>query len=205
MRHPFSHALSTAAGVALAGAALLAGERLLNPQAHAEVGGAPKPIIAVCSTPTLINELMQSDRFRPALEQTAGDARNELQDIAKELQTIRDGLQGADTSTPDAQQQIARFRELTVRASQLQQQVAGAVEEKRAAQLVECFDLVKASADAVAEHLGFDYVISTGSLDEQLSKTDSDATLRQITARPMIRFPKSADITDDVRDDLKLD
>ena len=205
MRANLNRIVATALGVALGALALRGGIGLLSPTAHAEIAGGDKPIIAVCAVPTLINELMQSDRFRPAREEVEPEARAELEAAGKELQEIREGLKGADPNAEEAQQRIQRFRELNSRATQLQMQIQVALDRKTAEQLGECFDLVRASADAVAEDLGFDYVIATGGVDEKFSSEQSEVTLRQITARPVIRFPKGADITDDVRDDLKLD
>ena len=204
MRTHIARSLSIAVGIALGGAALLTAHRLVAP-ALAQNHGDDHPLIAVCATPTLINELMQSDRFAPARAEVAPELRTELQEISEQLQDLQDQLQNADPGDAAAQEKFRRFRELGARAGVLQQRIATAQERKFAEQLVECFELVKTSADAIADDLGFDYVISTGSPDEELSRVASDATLRQITARPMIRFPKSADITDDVRDDLNLD
>jgi Skp family chaperone for outer membrane proteins len=196
--------LSIAAGIALGGASLLLTHHLLSPPALAAQADADQPLIAVCATPTLINELMQSDRYLPARQDAAPELRQQLTELAEELQELQNTLRGADPQDPETQAGIAAYREKSSRAAQLQSQIANAIERKFAEQLVECFELVKSSADAIADDLGFDYVISTGAADEQLSREDSTATLRQITARPMIRFPKAADITEDVRDDLKL-
>lgn len=205
MRADLSRFLSIAGGIALGGLTLLVAQRVISQPAMAGIAGDDHNLIAVCATPTLINELMQSDRYLPAREDAAPELREELRNAAEELQRLREELQGADPKLPEIQQKIARFRELNASTVQLQQRIALATERKFAEQLVECFELVKASADAIADDLGYAYVISTGSPDEKISREQSEATLRQITARPMIKFPKAADITDDVRDDLKLD
>jgi len=205
MRARLDRFILTGLGVALGTLAFRGAVGLLSPAAHAEIAGAEKPLIAVCAVPTLINELMQSDRFRPALQETAPEIRSELESIAKEVAELRQTLQGGDPSSPDAQKGLQRFRELSARASQLQQQLSQAIDKKMAEQLIECYELVRASADAVADDLGFEYVIATGGVDEKLTSEQADVILRQITARPVVRYPKTADITDDVRDDLKLD
>lgn len=162
-------------------------------------------IIAVCATPSIINELMASDRFAPARENVLPDARKDLEDLRDELGDLQDRLDGADPSDPGAQRDRRRAREAVNEYQRLQQQIGEAVEAKTAEQLAECFAMVRSSASAVAEHLGYEYVISTGDPEEELSKTNSEVTLRQITARPVLRAPKKVDITDDVRDDLKLE
>ena len=164
----------------------------------------PSHTIAVCATPSIINELMASERFAPDRENADPEARKKLEELRSELRDLQERLKNADPNDPVAQKDRARAREAVSEFQQLQQQLAEAVETKTAEQLAACFALVKSSAAAVAEHLGFEYVISTGDPEEKLNTTNSEVTLRQITARPVIRFPKVVDITDDVRDDLKL-
>lgn len=192
--------------LALAVLALLA-RVSFEPNARAADTAPPKPehSIAVCATPSIINELMASPRFKPDRENAAPDIRKKLEDLRDELNDLRERLKGADPNDPGAQADSQKAREDVSEFQRLQQQYLGAVEAKTAEQFAQCFALVKSSANAVAEKLGYDYVISTGDPDEELSKTDSNVTLRQITARPVIRFPKGVDITDDVRDDLNLE
>lgn len=193
-------------GVALAVLALLA-RVSFEPAAHADEPGARTADlrIAVCATPSLINELMASDRFLPDRENAAPEIREELDDLRAELRELQDRVQGADQGDPGVQRDRERAREAFAEFQRLQQQLGEAIETKTAEQLAEAFGMVKSSASAIAERLGYDYVISTGDPEEDLNRTISEVTLRQITARPVIRFPKGVDITDDVRDDLNLD
>jgi Skp family chaperone for outer membrane proteins len=161
--------------------------------------------IAVCAMPSLINELMASPRFLPARENPAPELRDEFEDLRRELDDLNQRLENAGENDPGAQRDVRRRREVFQQLQNLQGRIARAVEEKTAEQFAECYAMVRSSASAIAEDLGFDYVIATGDPDESLSTTISEVTLRQITARPVLRFPRGVDITDDVRDDLNLE
>jgi Skp family chaperone for outer membrane proteins len=185
-------------------AAALALRPVALPEATAELAGG-EPSIAVCAMPTLINELMDSDRFRPAIENVRPELREQLGAVSEEMQDLRDRLQEFDPEDPADQRDAQRFRELNMELDSLRRQLNAAVQRATAAQIAECYELVRSSADAVGEDLGFDYVISTGDPQEALNTDDFNVTLRQITARPVLRFPEGTDITDDVRDDLNLE
>ncbi len=73
-----------------------------------------------------------------------------------------------------------------------------------AKQVKECNALVRSSTRAVAEDLGFDFVISSADEEEELAES-VEVLFRQITSRPVIMFPEENDITSDVRDDLNLE
>lgn len=191
--------IATAAALA----ALLA-RTTLAPEARADADRQEHPI-AVCAIPSIVNQLMQSERFAPVRENLLPDVRDRLRDIREEMQDIREDLEGASPDDPDAQASARQFRTLSRELAELQQQLVNAVERKTAEQIAECFALARSSASAVAEDLGFDYVISTGDPDEDLNTDATEVTLRQITARPVVKFPRGVDITDDVRDDLHID
>ncbi len=186
-------------------AAAIALRPIALPRALARDDGDEAPSIAVCAMPTLINELMASDRFRPELENVAPDLRDELEAVTEEMADIRDRLQDFDPEDPADQRDAQRFRELRLEQESLQRQLNAAVQRATAEQIARAYELVRSSADAVGADLGFAYVISTGDPREELNTTDFNVTLRQITARPVLRFPDGADITDDVRDDLNLE
>lgn len=175
------------------------------PDALAAAPDADDHRIAVCAMPSLINELMASERYLPEREDPAPELREEFEDLREELDALNENLEGAGPDDPNAARDIQRRREVFQRLQALQSRLSRAVETKTAEQFAECYALVRSSANAVAEDLGFDYVIATGDPDESLSTTISEVTLRQITARPVLRFPKGVDITDDVRDDLNLE
>ena len=178
----------------------------LDPEAHARADRDDQHFqLAVCAMPSLVNELMASDRFLPDREDAAPDIRRQLDELREELQDLEERIRGGAGDDPSLQRDRERAREAVREFQSLQQSLARAIETKTAEQLAECYALVKSSASAIAEELGFDYVIATGDPDERLSTADSQVTLRQITARPVLRFPKGVDITDDVRDDLNLE
>lgn len=166
---------------------------------------AAEHAIAVCATPLLLNDLMESDRFKPERERFAQEKTVDLEPMIKEIQELQGRLQQITQEDPEFPQLFQRFQQLRQQIQARQTEINAELESFTAKQVVEAYKLVRSSAQAIAADLGFDYVISTGQEDEEFNTTVVDATLRQIMARPVIMSPEGADITEDVREDLNLE
>jgi len=172
-------------------------------QARDKAESVPAPKIAVCAVPALVNELMQSDRFKPEREALEAQFRTEMQSIEQRLSTLRDRAQN-NPDDPGMEGLAQEFGELRRKLAEKQREAAQALEKKTAEQLLQCYELARTSASAIAEQLGFNYVLASVGPDEELNDASVEVAVRQMMSRPAVMFPKEADITDDVRDDLNL-
>ena len=178
-----------------------------GPTAHAdEPAPSDPPRIAVCAVVKIMDELMETDRFKPdRLEQEESLRTEKLQpliDEARELQQQAEGLARDDPKITELRERMSRVQREGERVSR---EIMQTVEKKVAEQLIECYALVRASAAAVAEERGFTYVLASGDPEEPTKSAVVMRVMRETLARPVIVSPKSADITDDVRLDLKLE
>ncbi len=167
----------------------------------AESGGS----IATCAVPQLVNELMASDRFAPPREEFTQQLREEIEPLMEAGQALINELQGMTPEDEGAQEKVRQMQELREQVGRMEQQAAARLGKFTAKQIAECFELARSSAGAVADDLGYDYVISTVGEDEELNTESVETVLRQMLARPVLYAPEDADITDDVRDDLNLE
>lgn len=165
---------------------------------------AEEPVIAVCAIPKIVNELMQSDRFKAERDRLQEQLQAELEPLANEMREIGERLQELDPNDPDAEALFERFRDVRLEFGRKQTEMARQLEALNAGQIIECYELARSSAAAVAEDLGYNYVISSVGRDEELTKESVEVAIRQMMARPVILAPRDADITEDVREDLKL-
>lgn len=164
------------------------------------------PRIAVCSAIRIIDELMETERFKPSRLELESAAKEELLrpifDLMEEIEAEAKGL-GQDD--PKLRELGERHRGLQRQAQQATQEVAQRVERKVAEQLIECYGLVRASAVAVAESKGFNYVLASTDAEAPMKNEPVMKLVRDFLARPVIMSPKEVDITEDVRSDLKLE
>lgn len=162
--------------------------------------------IAVCSVVKVTDELMNTDRFKPERQEYEEQLRtDQLKPLVEQLEALRDKLEAMDRQSPEFQEGREQFARLQREAQAVGQQVAQKVELKVAEQLKECYMLVRSSAQAIAEDLGYSYVLASADPEEELQKGPVVSIMRDLLSRPVIMYPVKADITEDVRKDLKLE
>ena len=194
--------LSAAALIAAVNLSPLVGAAASASSDEADKVDAPK--IAVCAVPMLVNELMASDRFQPDREKLEEELKAEYDALQAELRELSEKGRGMSQDDPMLGETMQKFNELRVKIGEKQREIAEKLEAKSAEQLLECYELARSSANAIAEGLGYNYVMASVGIDEKLSGDNVELALRQMMARPVIMAPKNADITEDVRADLKL-
>ncbi len=171
-----------------------------------EAKNIPAPRIAVCALYRISDELMETDRFKPERVELENKLRDEeLKPLYEQLRDLQKRLEGMDQKDPAFTEARERYFRLQNQARSVTQEITQKVERKVAEQLEQCYQLVRASAVAVAEEMGFNYVLASNSAEESLKKESVVALVRDMMGRPALLAPKEADITEDVRQDLKLE
>jgi hypothetical protein len=192
------------AGLALAIALALKPTMVSPALARPASDDLPAPKIAVCAVPQIVNDLMDSDRFKPDREEFERGLREELlTPLNEQLAAIQQEASTVDRSDQEAVRKLQNG-ELQREGARLQGEIARKVEEKIAQQLTESYGLVRDSATAVAEDLGFNYLLASSGPDDELETESVMALSRDLISRPVLMSPEGADITADVREDLKL-
>lgn len=185
--------------------ALRAGPTNPGAEAHARTADPAASVIGVCSVVKITDELMESDRFKPARIEFEDSLRKEkLDGILAEMKALQQQVEGVSRDDPKFGELRERFGRLQREAQRETQEIARKVELKVAEQLSECYQLVRGAAVAVAEDLGYTYVLASTDPDEKLKSQTVVSLMRDVLSRPVLLSPKSADITEDVRKDLKL-
>jgi Skp family chaperone for outer membrane proteins len=178
--------------------------RPFQPDASASRGALAASNLAVCAVPTIVNELMASDRFLEAREALREEYEERTRDLRERRSEIEQQFEGMEQGDPAAPALGREYQELSREIFRADSEFQREQSEMQASQLAECYDLARASAIGVGEDLGYDFVIASGSPDEELNRADTQALLGQLSRRPVLLYPDEDDITDDVRDDLNL-
>jgi len=190
--------------ITLAGAALLRAELEAGRALGADGDGAGHPIATVAIS-DVVDELMAGDRFEPERVEFEAETREELMgDMVERLREMEQRAESMDPGDEGFEQAREEYFRLQGRAQRANQEVLRRVEAFVAKQIVECYKLVVSSAQAIAGDLGYDYVIASNGQERPLEEESVRDLVIDILGRPMLVSPESADITPDVRDDLKL-
>jgi Skp family chaperone for outer membrane proteins len=178
----------------------------VRPAAALPGGSDTPPRIAVCSVIRITDELMDTDRFKPARVEYEDGLREELlKPVLDLMQEVQEEARGLKEDDPKLRDLGERHRSLQRQAQQATQQIAQRVEQRVAEQLIECYGLVRASAVAIAEQQGYTHLLASTDPEEELKTETVMKLVRDFLARPVLLAPKGSDITEDVRTDLKLD
>lgn len=178
-----------------------------SPATAAEPSGkdSASQLLAVCDVINVVERLMDSDRYKPARDEAGAASEKAIAEFRDRAQAAEAALRGMDEK---AEGYEAARREYQMAGMALQregQRLAQEMDGLTTKQLMEAYTVVRASADAVAEQLGFAYVIASRPSDKPLDAGDTAAVVRAMLARPIVRAPEGVDITADVKQDLKID
>lgn len=170
------------------------------------VRAEPEHPIAVVAIPVIVNELLASERYLPERQRLEEEHRERFEEIQNAMGEIVRRYEGQNPNPedPGVMQDQLRYQQLGQQLTNLQREAARELDQMLGRQLIDAFDLARSAAQAVAEDLGYDYAIASVGEDEELTANDSSSAVRQMLARPMVHFPEDADITPEVRAELRL-
>lgn len=197
-------ALATSLLMALA---MIGGGRtgaLTSSATAAEKNADPRRLIAVVDIVGVVERMMDSDKYKPARDEAGAAAESEIKPMRDRLQSLEERLRGLPQGDPAFNDVGREYQQLRAELERKAQGLGRDMDQLTMRQLIECYRLARASADAVAEQMGFAYVIASRPVDKDLEAPDTASAVRQLVARPMLRFPEGTDITPDVKQDLKL-
>lgn len=177
----------------------------------------PEPArLATCDVYDLVNRLVEGDDYAPARDAEQKRAADETKPLEEaltamnaDLQKMQSDLQAADPKDPGAQAKFAEFqtkrqdfdgrlRAYQERKGQLGQTFSGLV----SGQFTAAYKRVIAEATRVARERGYTYVVAQkrGEIDAK----DPSQLIEGFLSRPVIVAPDDADITEAVRQAMKL-
>ncbi len=169
---------------------------------------------AVCAIWDLTDELARSPRFAESREERLIALRSRGHEAAlAEYERLRRELDAIDRESA-SEEEMARGQELwqqTNDAWEKLEEFQGAFEEHRTSMYLADYraalSQVLESAEAIAEDMGFSCVVSTTlPIDDQKKQPEDVWDLWEIVKfQAAAVYPDDADITADVRDDLKLE
>ncbi|HYE02330.1 MAG TPA: OmpH family outer membrane protein [Phycisphaerales bacterium] len=185
--------------------ALLAAALLTALAAAARPAEPPEAKVATCDIYGIADRLMKSEKFEPTIKEEFEKIRVALEPMEKELQEIQQRGETMKPEDPGAGDLIREFQEKSQAYGRRRQELETNYQRFLAAKYVEAYDLVKNSVDAVAQDLGYTHVIASRKRDEKIQSENIQRVIEAVLARPVLKAPDDADITDDVSKDLKLD
>lgn len=198
-------------GLVIALAAALGGRLPALPAAAASLprsASRAEPVearIATCDVYQIADKLIESDRYQPRLKEEQERLKAQLKPLEDELRQIQERGNAMD---PQAEETRALFIEFQRKQQEFQQKVREseiAYQNFLGSLYVEAYEAAKTAAQNVAEDLGYNYVLASRKTDLKIETTEINQVVQAVLARPVLKAPEGADITEDVIKDLKLE
>lgn len=173
------------------------------PVSAAPVSAPPaSALIALCDVYALIERQVESDQFRPARDSEQERIKAQLTPLEAELETLQKDLQTANPQDPAAQAKFGTFQQKRDDYQKRRQELLDAYSELIAKQFAQALTQVSAEAKKVATELGYTHVISQKT-SEMIAK-DPRQLVEEFLSRPFAAYPAETDITEKVREAMKL-
>lgn len=186
----------------------------LRPQFASSAAAAPRaelaprePVsarIATCDVYEVVEKLVAGDRFEAPRKAEEERIREKMKPLEEELTALESELKEADPKDEAAQEKARTFQKKRTEFSLLRGKAQQDYTDFVAKQYVQAFEEVKVSAAAISERLGYTHVIASRTSEKTIKATDPERLVEAFLGRPMTVSPANSDITDDVKDDLKL-
>lgn len=163
--------------------------------------------IATVDVLAVVERLASSDRYTPAREQKAKSLAAPIEQINKELDTLRTEI----TAIPDfqnnaeAQPKIQQFQQKSQNLETLRQTAQNELESFNVAQLQEAYKIAIDTTNAIAGTRGYTHVFATKPFDAKMTSINVNGVLQEMLARPVVRTNPADDLTDAVIKELKLE
>jgi len=161
--------------------------------------------IAVVAAIRLMNELMESDRFKPERDTTEATLKESIAPIIEQGKALEERLRTLDQNSDEARQIKNQLMGLQGALARKQQDASIEFEKFIAGQTREAYRLIRESAVGIAEDRGFTYLIASQGADDEIVTGPVEGLVNDILGRPVMLSPESTDLTEEVREDLKLE
>ena len=177
-----------------------------DPSARAHLDDAEVEIkIATCDIFEVVERLMESDRYAPAREEAMAAAEDRMRPYQQRLEEAQRRAQSTPQEDPLFRDIFREFQRAQQEYQQRGQELMREQEMLTTRQILECYRLVRSSAEAVAEQIGYTMVLQTRQKKDDNEAQDMQSAVRAMLARPVAVAPEAIDITADVLFELRLD
>ena len=162
--------------------------------------------IAYVSGFQIMFDLLESDRYKPAMEDLQAEAQAAVAMFDEQMNDLRTEFEAIDQSDADAMAAIQqRAQEIQTERQRVDGEWRQRIVEAQQQNFQEAYEEVLASAEAIADAAGYDYVLLGAEPDADLNEGMSGNPAQELLLRTVLVAPDGTDITADVRADLNLD
>ncbi len=167
-------------------------------------GAAPPVRIATIDLLGLVEDMLQTDAYKPDRDEFRGDWEERIQDMQNSLAQIEGELRLASPTDPNTRQLQQRYQQTGYQYQQMQRQAGMAFDRFSADQAASAYALLHEKASALAAELGYTHLIASRRSGEIADRGSLATVTQEILARGVILSPDADDLTETLRERLSI-
>lgn len=171
-----------------------------NWQGAADAG----PKFATADLLTLLEDMLQTDDYKPARDAYRGEWETQLEEIQGRLQRIETELRMGGQQNPNARALQQQYQQTGFEFQQIQRDATLGFDQFNAEQAAEAYQKLQAEARSLAKSLGYSHLFVNRE-NPMITERGNLATVTQeILARPLALSPEDNDLTARIREQMSI-
>ncbi|USN99613.1 MAG: hypothetical protein H6810_02820 [Phycisphaeraceae bacterium] len=172
--------------------------------AEAQTEAAPAHRVATIDMLSLLEDMLQTDTFKPDRDQFRDGWAQRIQGLEDQLSQIENELRLATPTDPNVQQLQQKYQQTGYQYQQTQQQASMEFNRYSADQAATAYSTLYQEAAAMAKELGYSHLVASRRDGEIADRGNLATVTQEILARTMIVAPEADDLTDRLREKLAI-
>ncbi len=171
---------------------------------NAQDAGAPPARIATIDLLGLLEDMLQTDAYKPDRDEFRGEWESKIKDMQDSLAQIEGELRLASPTDPNTRQLQQRYQQTGYQYQQLQRQAGMEFDRFSADQAASAYAMLHEKAAELAAELGYTHLIASRRSGEIADRGSLATVTQEILARGVILSPSADDLTETLRDRLSI-
>ena len=166
--------------------------------------GAPPARIATIDLLGLLEDMLQTDAYKPDRDEFRGEWETKISDMQNALAQIEGELRLASPTDPNTRQLQQRYQQTGYQYQQLQRQAGMEFDRFSADQAASAYAMLHEKAAELAAELGYTHLVTSRRSGEIADRGSLATVTQEILARAVILSPDTDDLTETLRDRLSI-
>ena len=189
------------AGIALAAVALFASATVSGSR---QDGNSASNGIATVDLLTLLEDMLQTEDFKPARDAYREEWETRLDALQTQLQQIETELRMSSPQDPGVRALQQQYQQTGFEFQQVQREAAMGFDQFNAEQAAEAYQTLHAEAKALADSMGYSHLMVSRQEGEITERGNLATVTQEILARPVVLAPDADDLTARLREKLSI-
>lgn len=165
---------------------------------------APQTRIATIDLLGLLEDMLQTDAYKPNRDEFRGEWETKIKDMQNSLAQIEGELRLASPTDPNTHQLQQRYSQTGYQYQQMQRQAGMEFDRFSADQAASAYAVLHSEASALADELGYTHLIVSRRTGEIADRGSLATVTQEILARTVVRAPAGDDLTERLREKLSI-